>query len=341
MTGPEAADTAAPSALRRAQPPGVPELPKVEMALCPPKQPGVGVVVSSQICTASRKSAGFVRHVSIDVSGTPMAGHFRPGQSFGILAPGTDERGRPHAQRLYSIASPTRGERAEGKRPGDVIATTVKRTIDEHWETHRLFLGVASNYLCDLQVGDEVRITGPHGKRFLLPAVPQNHDYVFFATGTGIAPFRGMIYDLLEQGPSHSPDSRIWLVMGSPYATDLLYHDEFLRLAEEHPNFRYLTALSREHQTDAHTKMYVQDRLETHRDEIAPLLSSERALLYICGVAGMEIGIFQKLGLLLSPPALEQYLTVDPTIAEDVLRWDRSMLNKQVRPTRRVFLEVY
>ena len=101
--------------------------------------------------------------------------------------------------RLYSLASPTRGEIDEGgvRRP-HLVSTTVKRTIDEHHDTHKLFLGVASNYLCDLHVGDEVKLTGPAGKRFLIPSRPGEHDYLFFATGTGIAPFRGMLIDLLE-----------------------------------------------------------------------------------------------------------------------------------------------
>ena len=51
-------------------------------------------------------------------------------------------------------------------------AANARRTIDEHWETHRLFLGVASNYLCDLKEGDKVTVTGPNGKRFVLPADP-------------------------------------------------------------------------------------------------------------------------------------------------------------------------
>ena len=39
---------------------------------------------------------------------------------------------------------------------GRVVSTIVKRLIDEHWEHHRLYTGVCSNYLCDLQPGDTV-----------------------------------------------------------------------------------------------------------------------------------------------------------------------------------------
>ncbi|MEM9066229.1 MAG: hypothetical protein AAGB51_12145 [Planctomycetota bacterium] len=305
-----------------------PDLPVVKMHLHNPKAPGTARVVKSEICTAGRRAAGFVRHVELDVSGTELAGRFRAGQSFGVIPPGQDERGRPHQLRLYSIASPTKGEDGSG----NVLATTVKRTIDEHWDDHSLFTGVCSNYLCDLKEGDEVLVTGPNGKRFLLPERPDEHDYLFFATGTGIAPFRGMIQDLLDAGVT----SRVVLVMGSPYSSDLLYHDELTALAEKHPSFTYLTAISRE----GEGKVYVQDRIGTHAETLVPLLEDKRSLVYVCGIAGMELGIFRELHARLDPGRLGRLLAVDQE-AGDPTGWNRKMVNRQLKPTRRMFLEVY
>ncbi len=302
------------------------------MHLHSPVDPATAVCVSNERCT-ERKAAHFVRHVTFDVSGTKLAGNFRSGQSFGILPPGIDDKGKPHKLRLYSIASPSAGE--DGK--GNILATTVKRTIDEHWDTGKLFLGVASNFLCDLRPGDKVQLTGPNGKRFVLPKQAAAHDYIFFATGTGIAPFRGMLMDLLA---ARVP-SRIVLIMGAAYATDLLYHAQFLQLQQEHPNFTYITAISRERQADGHGPLYVQDRLQTHRDLLMSILDSERTLIYVCGLAGMELGIFQKMAGLLPDHALSRFLQVDPAAMADVRSWQRAMLHKQVKPTRRVFLEVY
>lgn len=302
------------------------------MHLYRPTDPCTGVIVKNEICTAGRKAAGFVRHIEIDVGGTDLAGRCLAGQSIGVIAEGLDAHGKPHKVRLYSLASPAIGEDGAGR----IISTTVKRSIDEHWETHGLFVGVCSNYLCDRQVGDKIKLSGPNGKRFVLPARYDEHDYIFVATGTGIAPFRGMVLDLLKSGCQ----SRIVLIMGSPYATDLLYHDFFLRMQQEHKNFRYITAVSRE-RNDTHDRLYVQDRFRTERDELAPILSSPRTLMYICGLAGMELGIFQELAQQLSGDALSQYLQVDPSALSDIRRWQRSMLHKEVRPTRRVFLEVY
>ena len=304
------------------------------MHLYRPTEPVVARVTKNEICTG-RKAAGFVRHLEFDVSGTLLEGQVIPGQSIGVLAPGQDAKGRPNAVRLYSVASPSAGEDGAGK----IISTTVKRTIDEHWENHKLFLGVCSNYLCDLQVGDEVRLSGPNGKKFLLPVDRGAHDYVFFATGTGIAPFRGMALDLLRAHPK----SRVSLVMGTPYATDLLYHDLFTNLAREHENFSYYTAVSREKQADGHGPMYVQERLRTDRETLGGLLASERTLVYVCGIAGMELGIFKEMARVLPESTLKQYLTVDAEcMAPNAIEgWDRKMLHRQIKPSKRVFLEVY
>jgi len=301
------------------------------MHLQTPADPCIGIVVDNVPCT-NPKSAGFVRHIAIDVSNTALAGSFRPGQAFGILPPGEDHRGKPHKLRLYSTSSPTGGEDGSG----NIIATSVKRVIDEHWDTHELFLGVASNYLCDLKVGDEVRVTGPSGKRFVLPENPGEHDYVFFATGTGIAPFRGMVLDLLRADIS----SKIVLVMGSPYRTDLLYDKEFRELEGQHDRFTYLTAISRENEVDGRG-LYVQERIETHPELFRSILSTDRGLIYVCGIAGMELGILKQMTGSLDSETLERYLRTDPEVAGDVDSWTRKMVNRQVKPTRRVFLEVY
>jgi hypothetical protein len=67
----------------------MPVFPEVQMNLVTPKAPVTGTVVKSEVCLkGGRKSASFVRHVEIDISGTPLEGQCRAGQSFGVIAPG-------------------------------------------------------------------------------------------------------------------------------------------------------------------------------------------------------------------------------------------------------------
>ena len=315
------------------------QLPAAEMGLASVSAPVTGRIVANDSCLKG-KSASFVRHTEIDISGTPLEGRCLVGQAFGILAPGVDERGKPHKVRLYSIACPSDGEDGAGK----VISTTTKRVIDEHTpqrktddpDDHSLFLGICSNHLCDLRPGDEVKVTGPNGKRFLLPASPDDHDYLFVATGTGIAPFRGMAMELLERG---SATGQIHVLMGTPYTTDLIYDDLFTRLATEHENFHYHTAISREVRPDGRPGQYVHHLLEERMDVFGPLLANPRSLLYICGLAGMQSGLFQVMarhGISDGYFGLkEQLASIPPN------DWDLSQVRRGVKITARCMVEVY
>jgi ferredoxin--NADP+ reductase len=313
--------------------PGTPELPEVTQHLVKPIAPVTGRVHATRLCTKSRKASGFIRHVEIDVSGTALENSWTAGQSFGVVPAGETLDGKPHKLRLYSIAAPSGGETGDGT----IITTTVKRLIDEHWDSHKLVKGVCSNYLCDLNVGDEIQLTGPVGKRFLLPKDPSKHDYIFIATGTGIAPFRGMLLDLIRQGMP----SRIAMLMGTPYESDLLYHDDLTKWTQEYDKLSYHTAISRHTTPDQPTKLYVQDRLREDAQTLVPMLASERTLIYICGLAGMELGVFQQLARLLTPDQLAQYLSISDELLKDVDNWDRSMIPKKLKKTKRMFLEVY
>ena len=106
-------------------------------------------------------------HIVLDFGAMPFP--VLEGQSIGIIPPGTDANGRPHHARQYSIASPRNGER-----PGyNNLALTVKRvTVDHDGNPVR---GVASNYMCDLQVGDKVQVIGPFGASFLMPNHPKSN----------------------------------------------------------------------------------------------------------------------------------------------------------------------
>jgi ferredoxin--NADP+ reductase len=297
----------------------MPDFPDIYMNLVRPSAPVIGKIVSNASCMHG-KSASFVNHTVIDIAGTPLAGKFRAGQSFGIIPPGVDERGKAHKVRLYSVANPSWGEDGVV----DHVSTTPKRLIDEFraqrpgddTREHSLFLGVASNYLCDLRPGDEVLVTGPQGKRFLLPAEVDQHNYLFIATGTGIAPFRGMALELLAG--SKPSTSRIDLIMGTPYTSDLLYDDLFRQLADKFENFNYHIAISRESDPQ-----YVGDVVESNYDYFEPLLSDDATLLYLCGLEGMQHGVFD---------ALRKRNLADGYFVQKGTR---------LKPTTRAMLEVY
>lgn len=304
-------------------------LPEVELNIYSPKDPIEAKVVENYIVT-KESSPNYVRHITFDVSGTDLEGRVRVGQSIGVLPPGKDERGKPHKLRLYSVSSPTKGEK--GKQ--HLISTTVKRSIDEI-NDHKIYLGIASNYLADLSPGDPVKLTGPSGRRFLLPENAAEFNYLFFATGTGIAPFRGMIMELFEDKDFNND---VVLNFGCPYRTDYLYYDYFTKMAEEQENFHYLTCVSREERRKDGSKNYVQSVLEDHEDLLGPLLKKDNTLIYICGLKGMQVSIYHKLAKL----GYREYLVIrEPLIDMDPAEWKYEDIKRKVKPADRTFEEVY
>lgn len=304
------------------------QFPKVELNIYNKNNPVEVPIIQSEVATTS-VSPNIIRHITFDLSATELAGKFYAGQSIGVLPPGLTDKGKPQPLRLYSISSSSKGEDGEGKHH----STTVKRLIGEHWENQKLHTGICSNYLSSLRPGDTVKVTGPSGKRFLLPENSEDFNYVFFATGTGVAPFRGMIKDLMRNGHKGS----ITLIFGAPYRTDLLYESYFRQLEGENKDFHYVTAISREDPREDGSRPYVQTQLEDRKELLYPILKQENTLIYVCGLKGMETGIIQSLAY----QGLTDYLDFKKPLNGDPYKWEADVMKKAVKPGERMFLEVY
>lgn len=139
---------------------------------------------------------------------------------------------------------------------------------------NRVENGYFSNYLCELKPGAAIEFEGPFG--FFVLRHPMR-DSVFVATGTGIAPIRGMLQELFMRGT----DRQIWLVFGVRYPHTLLYGQEFKALVARHPNFHFWPTLSRPPADWAGRRDHVQEHVER--------LLAERPHLdtYICGLKAM------------------------------------------------------
>ena len=105
--------------------------------------------------------------------------------------------------------------------------------------------GVVSSYLFNLKPGDPVTIAGPYGEFY---AKDTDNEMVFIGGGAGMAPLRSHIFDQLK---SLGTDRKISFWFGVRSKRDLIYHEEFTRLAAEHPNFSYVVALSEPKEKDA------------------------------------------------------------------------------------------
>ncbi|PSB03849.1 ferredoxin--NADP reductase [Merismopedia glauca] len=258
-----------------------------------PNNPYVGRCLSNEELVAEG-GIGTVRHVMFDISGGDL--RYLEGQSIGIIAPGTDAKGKSHKIRLYSIASTRHGDGVDDK----TVSLCVRQLEYKHPETGETVYGVCSTHLCQLKEGDDVAITGPTGKEMLLPDDPES-TIVMMATGTGIAPFRAYLWRMFKDkerkaNPDYQFKGLAWLIFGIPTTANILYRQELEELQQQYPdNFRLTYAISREQKNAQGGRMYIQDRVAEHADELWQLMQKDNAHGYICGLKGMEDGIDEAL----------------------------------------------
>lgn len=254
-----------------------------------PNAPFIGKVISNEPLV-KEGGIGIVQHLKFDLSGGDLK--YIEGQSIGIIPPGLDKNGKPEKLRLYSIASTRHGDDVDDK----TVSLCVRQLEYKHPETSETVYGVCSTHLCFLKPGEEVKITGPVGKEMLLPQDPEAN-VIMMATGTGIAPMRAYLWRQFKDAErAANPDYQFkgfsWLIFGVPTTPNLLYKEELEEIQQKYPdNFRLTAAISREQKNPQGGRMYIQDRVAEHADELWQLIKNEKTHTYICGLRGMEEGI--------------------------------------------------
>lgn len=244
------------------------------------KKPVTATVAGNFRLTAADAESD-IRHIVLDF-GT----QFFPvleGQSIGIIPPGVDASGKPHYLRMYSVASARDGER-EGY---NNLALTVKR-VQQDYDGNPV-QGVASSYLCNLQKGDTVQVTGPFGANFLMP----NHagsNLLMICTGTGSAPMRAMTEHRRRLVAKGKPlEGQLTLFFGARNPAELPYFGPLLKLPPQFIDMHL--AFSR---VPDQPRVYVQDLIRAADQRVAQLLEGD-TYVYICGLKGMEEGVMQAL----------------------------------------------
>lgn len=189
-------------------------------------------------------------------------------------------------ERTYSIASAPRA---------NLFELCVKRVVG----------GFFSNHLADLldvSIGGAILVRGPHGNFTLQQRAS---DYLFVATGTGIAPMRSFAQWLFPaDGTDRTKGKDIWMIHGVRHEFAIYYQEEFEALARQKPNFHYLYTLSHGPDNWKGLRGYVQDhvaRIVKERaasvaqllpvkpiDWFTPVLDPEHDIYaYICGANNM------------------------------------------------------
>jgi benzoyl-CoA 2,3-dioxygenase component A len=252
-----------------------------------------------------------IHHIVLDFGSVPFP--VLEGQSLAVTPPGVDEKGRPHFPRQYSLGSARNGER-----PGyNNVSLTIKRVLADH--EGRPVRGVASNFMCDLKLGDKVEVTGPFGATFLMPNHPKSH-IVMICTGTGSAPMRAMTewrHRLRKSGRFEG--GKLLLFFGARSPQELPYFGPLQNLPKDFIDVNL--AFSR---VAGQPKRHVQDVMRERAADLAILLADPNAYFFVCGLKAMEEGVV---------------LTLREIAAAAGLDWN--VIGTSLRRDARLHLETY
>lgn len=246
--------------------------------------PVIAETFSSRV-VESRAMTSRVQHVVLErVDGQPF--EFSSGQWVSVVLPLIDEKGRP-LRRSYSIASVP-----DGSSRFELVVTLVEG-------------GPGSTFLNQAPIGTLLDVKGPQGTFARVGDGPA----LFIATGTGIAPFRGMLHDALKRG-SASP---LWVLFGVRGPSDVLFGEELYELARKWPRVvRLEVSYSRPPAGWLGRVGYVQEHVRGLWSELGALSQpGNEPHAYVCGVKKMLMevrGVLRdELGLVRQRVHLESY----------------------------------
>ena len=197
-------------------------------------------------------------------------------QSFGVLVHTSGQFGNTEHHRLYSVADLPKSKKGKPQ-----FTMLVKRCsyVDEF--NGEMYQGVASNYLCDRKVGDQITITGPFELPFKVPE-DKNANLILVGMGTGIAPFRAFVKHIYHNVKDWK--GKIRLFYGARSGLELLYlndKDGDLTNYYDEDTFEAFHALSpRPHWSDP---IALDVAIEERAKEVLDMLSQANTYIYVAG----------------------------------------------------------
>jgi cytochrome P450/NADPH-cytochrome P450 reductase len=177
----------------------------------------------------------------------------------------------PLKPRYYSISS---SPRLNSKN----CSITVGVVRSPAWSGRGEYLGVASNYLADRKIDDDiVMFVRTPESGFQLPEDSKT-PIIMVGPGTGVAPFRGFLQARAALKQEGKTLGKAHLYFGCRNEKDFIYRKE-LEHYEQEGIVKVFTAFSR---IDGKPKTYVQHLIEQNAKEVIEMLD-QGGRLYICG----------------------------------------------------------
>ena len=146
--------------------------------------------------------------------------------------------------------------------------------------------GLGSKFFLMAEVGDEIEVLGPLGRFVADPSCFEALEgLVFVATGSGIAPVKSILEDLLK---NKKYKGRVRLVWGLRFENDIFWQKDFEKMEEKYKNFKLNLVLSKPSKNWEGRKGRVTDLLEKMEK-----LGSRH--IYLCGGNEMVDGCRKSL----------------------------------------------
>lgn len=116
------------------------------------------------------------------------------------------------------------------------IATPPWDRVKEGWMD--VNPGICSSYVFSRKPGDKVTISGPYGEFFIKET---DKEMVYIGGGAGMAPLRSHLFHLFHTLKTSNRKVSFWY--GGRTRRELFYIDQFRKIEEEFPNFKFYVAL--------------------------------------------------------------------------------------------------
>ena len=235
-----------------------------------------GAVLKESVRITPEDCREEVRHLSLELEEENFQIHV--GQSVGLTVPGPHEFGNRQHFRLYSIASTEGGEHGHPC----TLSLCVKRCFYVDPINGERYPGIASNYLCDLQPGAKLTLSGPYGSAFRLPADPEAN-LLMVGMGTGIAPFRAFVRQIYDRNGGWQ--GKVRLFYGARTGVELLYMNDLkndLANYYDQETFKAFEALSPRPVLEE--PIDLERTLKQNADELWALMLHHNTYVYVAGL---------------------------------------------------------
>jgi ferredoxin--NADP+ reductase len=236
--------------------------------------------------------------------------YFLEGQNIGVLVPGPHPFGNKTHHRYYTVAN------AKGDDSGVELELLVRRCAYIDDISGEEYPGIASNYLCNAQVGAKITLTGPYRSPFRIPT-DKNSNLLMLGTGTGIAPFRAFLRRIYEEQKGW--DGKVRLYFGARNGTEMLYMNDLnadLANYYDQATFQAIQGLRGGLLSDDADA--VSAGVEQHAAEVWDLVCSPNTHIYLAGMKKIAASFDASMARLAG--SAEQWQTIKQGLIED-RRW--------------------